>query len=76
MSAHIATAQHSFGTGRRPSKSGLATVAVRLVANLVVQYRIARDTARLQNMPPHILKDIGLDRCDVDHACRYGKLPS
>ncbi|HMQ94866.1 MAG TPA: DUF1127 domain-containing protein [Amaricoccus sp.] len=49
-------------------------VALRaFVAKLDIERRIRRDTARLEAMSDHELRDIGLHRGDIRDALRHGR---
>ena len=62
-----------------PQHERLATrISDRLWARTVRAVRswmIARDVGEMQAMTDHMLHDIGLNRADVSHAIRTGKLP-
>ena len=44
-----------------------------LIAAIANELRIRRDMRRLAAMGDHMLKDIGLRRCEVEYRVRYGK---
>jgi uncharacterized protein YjiS (DUF1127 family) len=45
----------------------------RLIAALAAELRIRRDMRRLAAMDDHILKDIGLRRCEIEYRVRHGR---
>jgi uncharacterized protein YjiS (DUF1127 family) len=49
----------------RPIKQGIAWIGSRR--------RLRRDVRELMALDDRILRDIGLRRCDVEHAARYGR---
>ena len=44
-----------------------------LIAAIADQLRIRRDMRRLAAMDDHMLKDIGLRRCEIEYRVRYGR---
>jgi uncharacterized protein YjiS (DUF1127 family) len=59
--------------------TGLAIVAStisRCVAWIRDQERIRQDTNRLMTLDDRLLADIGLERDQVEHALRSGRLPA
>jgi uncharacterized protein YjiS (DUF1127 family) len=44
-----------------------------LLAAISHELRIRRDMQHLAAMDDHMLKDIGLSRCEIEHCVRYGR---
>jgi uncharacterized protein YjiS (DUF1127 family) len=44
-----------------------------LVAAIADELRIRRDMRQLAGMDDHMLKDIGLCRCEIEYCVRYGR---
>ena len=45
----------------------------RLIAAIGDELRIRRDMRQLAAMDDHMLKDIGVRRCEVNYSVRYGR---
>ncbi|MCB1340695.1 MAG: DUF1127 domain-containing protein [Pseudooceanicola sp.] len=58
---------------RRKRRTGLLAVFRALLARLELERRIQRDTARLEAMSDHELRDIGLRRGDIRDALVHGR---
>jgi uncharacterized protein YjiS (DUF1127 family) len=37
--------------------------------------KLSRDMEFLRNAPSSLLNDIGINRCDIDVTCKYGRSP-
>jgi uncharacterized protein YjiS (DUF1127 family) len=44
-----------------------------LIAAIADELRIRRDMRQLAGMDDHMLKDIGLCRCEIEYCVRYGR---
>jgi uncharacterized protein YjiS (DUF1127 family) len=44
-----------------------------LIAAIADELRARRDMRQLAAMDDHMLKDIGLHRCQIEHRVRYGR---
>jgi uncharacterized protein YjiS (DUF1127 family) len=44
-----------------------------LIAAIADELRIRRDMRQLARMDDHMLKDIGLCRCEIEYCVRYGR---
>ena len=45
----------------------------RLIAAIGDELRLRRDMRQLAAMDDHMLKDIGVRRCEIDYCVRYGR---
>jgi uncharacterized protein YjiS (DUF1127 family) len=54
----------------------LARLARHQIARIVERRRMRRDAWALLAMDDRTLADIGLHRCEVEHAARYGRRPA
>jgi uncharacterized protein YjiS (DUF1127 family) len=43
------------------------------IAAIRQELRVRRDMRQLAAMDDHMLKDIGLSRCEIEHRVRYGR---
>jgi uncharacterized protein YjiS (DUF1127 family) len=70
---------HSHASGRRQATifdTCLAAAARGLgwlIAAITDELRIRRDMRQLAAMDDHMLKDIGLCRCEIESCVRYGR---
>jgi uncharacterized protein YjiS (DUF1127 family) len=53
--------------------AALAHGLARLIAAVADELRIRRDLRQLAVMDDHMLKDIGLCRCEIEYRVRYGR---
>jgi uncharacterized protein YjiS (DUF1127 family) len=44
-----------------------------VIAAIANELRVRRDMRQLTAMDDHMLKDIGLCRCEIDYRVRYGR---
>ena len=70
----VATASHAAPT----TNSSLGAVVWRWLVlsfrHIAKQRKIARDAAWLRQSPNAVLRDIGINRDEIDQTCRHGRL--
>ena len=64
------TLPNSGTSPSRPIAQGALRSVVRLLAVPVRAYRAWRDTEHVMGFSDHLLKDIGIARCEIDAAVR------
>jgi uncharacterized protein YjiS (DUF1127 family) len=70
----LAERSHGAGAGRRQSLLGSMAAASRYVAAALAKELAARRAMRsLASLDDRLLRDIGLDRGQIDHAVRQGR---
>src|SRR5262249_55333080 len=73
--------KHAVPAGEIPiARDSWVTVLSRLakaqIARIVERRRVRRDAEALLSMDDRTLADIGLRRCEVEYAARYGRRPT
>lgn len=71
----MTTTDRAAGAGRAVAgafRAGLAALAA-AVRHVRRERKIARDRRRMAEMSDAMLKDIGIDRVDIDLAARFGR---
>ncbi|UKV15172.1 hypothetical protein L6172_02425 [Thalassospiraceae bacterium SW-3-3] len=80
MPAHIttnslaATAPHAGSTANASFGTVVWRWLVLSIRHIAKQRKIARDAAWLRQSPNAILRDIGINRDEIDQTCRHGRL--
>ena len=63
---------NSGGAPSRPIAWAALRSVARLLAVPVRAYRAWRDTEHVMGLSDHLLKDIGVARCEIEAAVRWG----
>lgn len=80
MTMHIttnslaATAPHAGSTANASFGNVVWRWLVLSIRHIATQRKIARDAAWLRQSPNAILRDIGINRDEIDQTCRRGRL--
>ena len=70
---NVATLQKPEVARHRHVARAVARTAALILKPLVQAYRARRDTEYLMGLNDDLLKDIGIARCEVDAAVRWGQ---
>jgi uncharacterized protein YjiS (DUF1127 family) len=70
---NVATLQEPEVARHRHVARAVARTAALILKPLVQAYRARRDTEYLMGLNDDLLKDIGIARCEVDAAVRWGQ---
>jgi uncharacterized protein YjiS (DUF1127 family) len=67
------TLPNSDAAPHRPIARAVMRSVARLLELPVRAYRAWRDTEHVMGLSDHLLKDIGVARCEIDAAVRWGR---
>jgi len=71
-SLNLWTLPNAGATPRRPLARAAMRYIARLLAVPVRAHRAWRDTEHVMGFSDHLLKDIGVARCEIEAAVRWG----